>query len=262
MNGNPNGIITGRRTKVSAAASVVNLSHVSYSYDTSPVLKDVSLGVGEGETCMIVGENGAGKSTLLDVMLGALAPTAGCAELFGEPASSFRDWRRVGFVPQRIAGTYERFPASVREVVAANRYAMRKGFPLRIKDGASSVEQVLDAVGMASFSKRLIGELSGGQMQRVFLARALVNHPDLLVLDEPTSGMDAESVEAFVALLRGIVASKARSVIIVTHDTRRLSDLSARVMRLESGVLAEDGSDAARSHSGASTGGADVAAAF
>lgn len=221
------------------ADAAVELDRVAFSYGSSSVLRDVSLRIGEGETCMIVGENGAGKSTLLGVMLGELIPTAGAVRLFGVPASSFCDWRRVGYVPQCIAGTYERFPATVKEVVAANRYALRIRFPSRSEDD-DAVSTALASVGMQGYSKRLIGELSGGQVQRVLLARALVNHPDLLILDEPTSGMDSDAVEAFAGLLQGIAKSKAKSVVIVTHDVRRLSGLSARVLHLESGVLAEN----------------------
>lgn len=220
-----------------AANAAVELSHVSFSYGASPVLTDASLHVNKGEMCMIVGENGAGKSTLLSVMLGELAPTTGEAKLFGSPAQSFRDWRRIGYVPQCVAGTYERFPATIAEVVAANRYAARKGFPPRSKKDSDAVSSALASVGMQDYSKRLIGELSGGQTQRVLLARALVNHPDLLVLDEPTSGMDSDCVEAFMKLLKTIMASKKCSVVIVTHDTRRLSSLPAHVLRLESGRI-------------------------
>lgn len=223
----------------SAADAAVELDHVAFSYGSSPVLRDASLRIGEGETCMVVGENGAGKSTLLGIMLGELIPTVGAARLFGVPASSFCDWRRVGYVPQCIAGTYERFPATVKEVVAANRYALRNRFPSRSKDD-DAVSIALASVGMQGYSKRLVGELSGGQVQRVLLARALVNHPDLLILDEPTSGMDADAVEAFAELLQDIAKSRTKSVVIVTHDIRRLSGLSARVLHLESGVLAEN----------------------
>ncbi len=237
MSGNLGEFARGRTSVGDALPCAVQMSHVSFSYGESVVLADVNLSVEQGETCMIVGENGAGKSTLLKVMLGALAPTTGSAELFGVQASSFRDWRRIGYVPQRIAGTYERFPATVWEVVAANRYAVRKGFPPRSENDNVAVEQALDDVGMSRFAKRLIGELSGGQMQRVFLARALVNRPDLLVLDEPTSGMDADAVESFASLLRDITAARERSVVVVTHDTRRLSGLPARILRLESGAF-------------------------
>ncbi len=224
-----------------ACDPAIHLHHVGFSYGASPVLTDVSLTVGTGEACMVVGENGAGKSTLLKLMLGALTPTAGTVKLFGTPVAAFSDWRRIGYVPQRIAGTYERFPATVAEVVKANRYAVHKGFPPRSSGDKEAVENALAQVGVQNLERRLIGELSGGQVQRVFLARALVNDPDLLVLDEPTSGMDAESVETFVALLQGIVASRRRSVLLVTHDTRRLSTLGARVVRIEAGRLYECG---------------------
>lgn len=219
----------------------VHLSHVGFSYGAQEVLSDVDLTIGDGETCAILGENGAGKSTLLKVMLGSLAATRGNAELFGIPVGSFRDWRRVGYVQQQIAGLYERFPATVAEVVAANRYAARRRFMPRSANDAEAVERALEKVGAQMLSRRLVGELSGGQLQRVLLARALVNDPDLLILDEPTSGMDADAVGSFVDLLQEIVASGERSALLITHDMRRLSALPARVLRLESGKLRETG---------------------
>ncbi len=221
------------------ACSPIRLSHVRFSYGAQEVLRDVNLTVGAGQTCMILGENGAGKSTLLKVLLGSVVADAGSVELFGDPVASFRDWRRVGYVPQRVAGVYQRFPATVTEVVAANRYAAQKKFSPKSKSDGEAVSRALEKVGARELSRRLVGELSGGQLQRVLLARALVNNPDLLILDEPTSGMDASAVESFVGLLQEIVPSKERSVLLITHDVRRLEALPARTLTLESGRLRE-----------------------
>ncbi len=231
-----------RKAKLHPAGQLsvpVLLSHVGFSYGAQEVLSDVDLTVGDGEACVILGENGAGKSTLLKVMLGSLAASRGNVELFGVPVGSFRDWQRVGYVPQQVAGAYERFPATVAEVVAANRYAVQRRFSPKSANDGEAVERALEKVGAQGLSRRLVGELSGGQLQRVLLARALVNDPDLLILDEPTSGMDTDAVGSFVDLLQEIVASGERSALLITHDMRRLAALPARMLRLESGRLRE-----------------------
>ena len=220
-------------------ASPLRLHDVAFSYGKSSVLADVSLTLDAGQVAVVAGENGAGKSTLARIILGELRPSSGNAALFGRPASSFDDWSRVGYVPQCATGTYDRFPATVMEVVLANRYAVARGLlPYSRKDRAAA-RAALGEVHLEGLERRLVGELSGGQLQRVLLARALVNEPDLLVLDEPTSGMDEKNVEAFVDLLGTIVRPGNRSVLLITHDLRRLAALDARRFTLYNGSLKE-----------------------
>lgn len=210
---------------------------VSFSYGDVGVLSGVDLTVGPGELAVLTGENGAGKSTLLKLVLGEEAPSSGAIRLFGSDVARFRDWARVGYVPQRTAATYDRFPANAGEVVLAGRYA-RTGFLRRYgaRDRAA-VREALAEVHMEALSKRPISELSGGQLQRVLLARALVCEPELLVLDEPTSGLDEGAVRDFMALVAQLRRAREVAVLLVTHDLNRLDGLDGAVYRLERGTV-------------------------
>lgn len=211
---------------------------VSFSYGGGLVLNDVGFVVRPGEFMLLTGPNGAGKSTLAKLVLGEEAPVAGEVLLFGEDPRRFRSWKRVGYVPQRIAAAYDRFPAMVGEVVSANRYAITGPCRHERRTARSdAVARALAAVRMEGFARRPIGALSGGQFQRVLLARALVNDPELLVLDEPTSGLDERATEEFVELVSALRRDRNVAVLLVTHDLRRLSALDATTFRLEGGCV-------------------------
>lgn len=218
-------------------APAVQLNGVCFSHGGVGVLDGADLTVDAGEAVVLTGENGAGKSTLLKLVLGEESPIAGQVRLFGEDPVRFHHWARVGYVPQRSVA-FGRFPATVKEVVSANLYASRGPLlhPLRrhVSDGPDPVWTCLERVGMRPYARRLVGELSGGQMQRVLLARALVNNPDLLVLDEPTSGLDERAAKGFVETV-GALRSTGVSLLLVTHDLERLSGLYASVYRLSQG---------------------------
>jgi zinc transport system ATP-binding protein len=209
---------------------------VTFAYGAAPVLDDVSLTVGAGEFVALVGPNGAGKSALLGVCAGLLRPARGCVELFGTPIERFRSWARIGVVPQRSA-QQRAFPATVEEVVTLGR-ASRHG-PLWRLDGGDrrSVANALDLTGIAHLRTRLIGELSGGEFQRVMIARALAGEPDLLLLDEPTTGMDAPSTEALIATLARLCAERGVSVVCVSHDLEPARGQITRLIALNRRVL-------------------------
>lgn len=191
---------------------------IAFAYGHAPVLEDISLTVHPGQFVGIVGPNGSGKTTLLHVMLGLLAPSAGEVRLFGEPAARFRDWWRIGYVPQRAQAIASGFPGTALEVVLTGRRA-RRGFGRRLR--ASDTEQAraaLARVGLDGLATRPVAELSGGQQQRVFIARALASDPDLLVLDEPTVGVDVGASERFYDLLQDLRQRLGLTIVMVTHD--------------------------------------------
>src|SRR5688572_9369446 len=176
----------------SPAPAVLEAADLSFAYGTQPVLDGVSLSVAPGEFVALVGPNGAGKSTLLRLLLGLLEPTAGTVRLFGAPPKSLKDRWRLGYVPQRLAVPAD-LPATVGEVVAAGRLA-RTGWRRRFKpEDRAEVEHAIIAVALDDLADRPVRELSGGQQQRAFIAKALAGQPELLVLDEPVAGVDAES---------------------------------------------------------------------
>jgi zinc transport system ATP-binding protein len=223
---------------------VVEVSRAVAGYGGRPVLDDVSLSVAAGEVVAVLGANGSGKSTLVRAALGLVPLQGGSAALFGTPLRPGsrklrRGWRRIGYVPQRV-GAGSGVPATVREVVAAGRLA-RRGFlrPARITDRAA-VAAALTAVDLADRSDDPVSTLSGGQQQRTLIARALAGEPELLVLDEPTAGVDAASQAAFAGALRGFV-SGGGTVLLVAHELGPLQPLVSRAVVVHQGRIVHNG---------------------
>jgi zinc transport system ATP-binding protein len=204
-----------------------------------PVLRVVDLVVGAGEMVAVLGANGSGKSTLVRSVLGLVPLRRGTTTLFGTSVDTFTDWRRVGFVPQRTTATGG-VPASVREVVASGRLARRRPLvPMRRAD-KDAVRRALDAVDLGDRAGDRVSQLSGGQHQRVLIARALAGEPDLLVLDEPTAGVDLTTQQALADLLGRLVAS-GTAVVMVAHELGPLDPLVDRTVVLRDGRKVYDG---------------------
>jgi zinc transport system ATP-binding protein len=195
---------------------VIQIENASFSYGSAPVLESISLAVEPGEFLGIVGPNGSGKSTLLDLMVGLRQPDTGTVRLFGEPATEFAAGERIGYVPQDATTVAREMPITVREVVRMGRYPRRLVGRFSASD-RQAVDDALEQVGIADLAERRVGRLSGGQRQRVFIARALAAEADLLALDEPTVGVDAESREAFYELLADLNRS-GLTIILIDHD--------------------------------------------
>jgi zinc transport system ATP-binding protein len=204
-----------------------------------PVLRGIDLSVAPGEVVAVLGANGSGKSTLVRSMLGLAPMMRGEVRLFGSSLERFRDWRRVGYVPQRATAAGG-VPATVREVVAAGRLSRRRLFrPMRGAD-RRAVEEAIRAVGLLDKAHDRVSTLSGGQQQRTLIARALAGEPDLLVLDEPTAGVDQESQQAFADALAALVGRGA-TVVIVLHELGPLEPLIGRTVVMREGRVAYDG---------------------
>jgi zinc transport system ATP-binding protein len=219
--------------------TVVSVRGLAVAYDGREVLHDVSLEVAAGEVIAILGANGSGKSTLIRAILGLVPATRGGIELFGSTQRRFRDWARVGYVPQRL-GAGSGVPATVGEVVASGRLA-RRGIlrPARAAD-REAVRAALTDVGLLDRIGDPVTTLSGGQQQRTLIARALAGRPDLLVLDEPTAGVDAASQEAFAAAL-GRFESAGGTILLVAHELGPLRPLIDRAVVVHEGRIAYEG---------------------
>ena len=213
----------------SSTESVIELSGVDFGYTSTPVVEEISLRIDPGEYAAVVGPNGSGKSTLMKLMLGLLRPDEGVARLFGEPSYQFDDGERIGYVAQHASASKE-MPITVREVVKMGRFP-HVGFGRLSSEDWDIVDKSLDTVGMSSFSNRRVTQLSGGQRQRAFIARALASDADLLVLDEPTVGVDMESVEAFYGLLDSL-NSNGITVLLIEHDLGAVTEHADRVICL------------------------------
>jgi zinc transport system ATP-binding protein len=197
---------------------VFRLEHVSFAYNRRPVLSDVTLDIGRGEFVGVTGPNGSGKSTLVKLLIGLIQPGAGSIQVFGVPLADFKEWPRIGYVSQRATHFDVGFPATVREVVSLGRVT-RVGLFRRLKKAdANAIDRALEDAGMASMQRQLIGNLSGGQQQRVFIARALAQEPEVLVLDEPTIGVDPEAHRKFFELMRDLHDREKLTIILVSHE--------------------------------------------
>ncbi|WP_129112928.1 metal ABC transporter ATP-binding protein [Halegenticoccus tardaugens] len=212
---------------MTAGETVIEVSDVSFSYGSVPVVEGISLAVERGEFLGLVGPNGSGKSTLLRLMLGLLKPDEGGVRLFGEPASRFDAGERVGYVAQNVAGDSVEMPITVREVVSMGRYPHVRFGWLRARD-RRIVEEAMETVGVAPLADRRLAHLSGGQRQRVFIARALAGEADLLALDEPAVGVDAESREAFYDLLYDL-NDDGITIVLIEHDIGVVTEHASRV---------------------------------
>jgi zinc transport system ATP-binding protein len=212
---------------------------VSFSYGATAVLDNVSFEVGPGELVALTGPNGSGKSTLMRVLLGVLPPDAGAVWVLGSAPRDLRERWRIGYVPQR-PGVDDTMPAIVADVVAAGRLARRGWWRRPTRADGLAIDAALDVVGLADLGHRRLAELSGGQRQRAFIAKALAGDPDLLVLDEPTAGIDAESQRRFRDAL---VATRDRggAVLLVSHELGAVADDLDRVLLLRQGKVDFDG---------------------
>lgn len=202
---------------------IIDIKQLSYRYERDIVLEDINLSIIEGSFLAIVGPNGSGKSTLLKLILGLLKLQRGEILLFGQEINKFKDWQKIGYVSQKANSFNTGFPATVFEVVSSGLTKKLGMFHFFTKEHSFKVMDALKAVGMDQFRNRNIGELSGGQQQRVFIARALVSEPKLLILDEPTVGVDAENVDTFYQMLEDL-NKQGITLLLVTHDIGTVSD--------------------------------------
>ncbi|BFH13155.1 metal ABC transporter ATP-binding protein [Paenibacillus melissococcoides] len=196
---------------------VITLDHVGFDYEGQKVFENVNFTVRERDFVGVIGANGAGKTTLLRLMVGLLRPTAGEVKLFGTPIQRFKQWERVGYVPQKNSFN-PLFPATVMEVVQSGMYNRRRMFRRLSKQEISQCVDAMAAMRIENLAHKKIGQLSGGQQQRVFLARAMVNKPDLMILDEPTVGIDAGTQKEFFSLLQHLHAHHRMTFVMVSHD--------------------------------------------
>ncbi|MEI7024692.1 metal ABC transporter ATP-binding protein [Paenibacillus sp. y28] len=197
--------------------SMITLEDVSFHYEQQPVIEGLSFTLYQRDFVGLIGSNGAGKSTLLKMIVGLLKPNQGDIRLFGQAISQFKDWERIGYVPQK-KNFNPLFPATVREVVLSGLFSRKRLFRRVSSSDMARCEEAMHALSIEDLAEKRIGLLSGGQQQRVFLARALINNPDLLILDEPMTGVDAETQDHFFHLLRHMHEHHNLTFLMVSHD--------------------------------------------
>ena len=196
---------------------VLEIKNLCFSYGEQQVIENLNLTVKERDFVGVIGSNGAGKTTLMRMLVGLLPPGDGEIRLFGQPIAKFKDWERIGYVPQKNAFN-PLFPATVREVVLSGLYNNKHIFRKMTKKHKQQCDDALEVMRIQDLADKRIGQLSGGQQQRAFLARALINHPDLLILDEPTVGIDAETQASFFELITHMHKHHHMTFLMVSHD--------------------------------------------
>lgn len=211
-----------------AAEPAIDIRSLSFAYNGEPVLKAITLSVPAGGTLAIIGPNGAGKSTLVKIMLGELTGYEGEVRVLGHRPSELPATHLVGYVPQHRTAL-GRFPLTARHAVMLG-LARRRGLfrPFRSADRRAA-ERALDAVEMLPLAQRPMEQLSGGQVQRVCIARALVSDPRMLILDEPTVGIDEAGQQRFIALLARLRERYGLTIVMVSHDIRTVASLADTV---------------------------------
>ncbi|MFD1937229.1 MULTISPECIES: metal ABC transporter ATP-binding protein [Nonomuraea] len=222
-----------------SVTAVFDMTGGQVTLDRRSVLRGVDLTVCSGEVVAIMGANGSGKSTLVRAMLGLTPLSGGQTLLYGRPPARFREWWRVGYVPQRLQ-VGGGVPATVREVVASGRIARQRRLRPTTAADRRAVETALEYVALADRAGDSVQNLSGGQQQRVLIARALAGEPDVYVMDEPNAGVDAGSQRLLADTLTTLVAG-GKTIVLVMHELGPLEPLITRGVVVRDGVIAHDG---------------------
>jgi zinc transport system ATP-binding protein len=223
------------------SSTCIEFTDVSFSYGgAEPALERVSFTVESGAYVGLIGPNGGGKTTALKLLLGLLKPTSGSVKIYGQEVSVARQERaHVGYVPQRAAQSDTEFPITVEEAVRTGRTArLGVGREFGAVD-AEAVERALSLASLGELRNRRLGQLSGGQRQRVYIARALAGEPNVLVLDEPTVGVDQNSQEQFYSFLRKLHNEMGLTIILVSHDIDVVSKEVSSVVCINKRLVCE-----------------------
>lgn len=221
------------RHQVNHEESIIEIKDVSFSYGKTKALEHVSLNVHKGDYLGLIGPNGAGKTTLIKLLLGLLPLQQGTIKLFGQDAEMVTERSKIGYVPQKATNFDANFPATVEEIVLMGRFAKRGLFKSMTKVDTQAVATALALVDLQGYEKRLIGDLSGGEQQRVFIARALVGEPEIIVLDEPTTGVDAETRSKFYELMKKLNEDLDITLILISHDIETVGSDAMHIVYID-----------------------------
>jgi zinc transport system ATP-binding protein len=215
----------------------VSVTHLGVSLGGVPILRDVSMEVDDQEVVALLGGNGSGKTTLVKALLGLVPHDHGEVSLFGTPLAQFREWSRIGYVPQRASVSMH--STTVRELVSSGTLSTRRLFTRLGRAGRQRVSEVIDRVGLSAKADDAFVHLSGGQQQRVLIARALVSSPSLLVMDEPFAGVDLATQQRLADLV-GSLHDEGLSLLVVLHETEAFEPLLTRAVVLREGRVSHD----------------------
>lgn len=212
--------------KESRGDTMFEFKDVNFSYGKESIFTNVNVKMNKGEYILLLGPNGSGKSTFIKCLLGLVSPTSGTILIEGTPIQKFTNWAKIGYVAQRATHMDVAIPVSVQEVV---------GMGMKKTASHAEIASCLEVVDMDKYKNYSIHKLSGGQQQRVFIARALLSNPEVLILDEPTVGLDMASATSFYELVAKL-HKMGKTIIMVTHDTHFLTKEATRIIELSRGI--------------------------
>lgn len=218
---------------------IISVDNLTFGYEKQFVLNDVSFSIAKGDFVAIIGSNGTGKSTLIKLLLGQLFPVFGTISLFGKGNSNSSNLLNIGYIPQAGLGSNSGFPATVKEIVLLNLFSEVGFMRFPKKKHKEQVLKALELVEMEQYANCQIGNLSGGQQQRVLIAKALVSKPEILILDEPTTGIDTHSTDILFGLLTRLNQEQKITILMITHDINKISQYVNRTLRIEDGCINE-----------------------
>jgi len=211
---------------------IFDVKNLSFEVRGMDILKNISLEIFQGEYIAIIGPNGGGKTTLIRMLLGLEKPSSGEVRIYGKKLRSFKEWYKIGFVPQRASLVDENFPATVEDIVKMGRVANRGIFSRYSKKDAAFVNDAMQKMDIVDLKNKMVGTLSGGQRQRVMIARALASSPEILILDEPNTGVDMVSQQRFYKLLSKLNKEENITIVFITHDIGVIADDIGRLFTI------------------------------
>lgn len=213
--------------------ALIDVKNISVRYGVTEALRDISCEIEKGDFVGLVGPNGGGKTTLAKAILGLLPVASGKISLFQQEIDSFRDFQKIGYLPQKHTSINPLFPAYAEEVILLGLLSAKK-WPKKInKNDWQKVDALLESLGIANLKGKLISELSGGQQQKVLLARALASNPEILILDEPSTALDPSSREQFFTHLKELNNQTNTTIILITHDTGYIGKYANKLLYID-----------------------------
>jgi zinc transport system ATP-binding protein len=220
---------------------IFDIKNLSFIVKGQRILSNISLEIFPSEYIAIIGPNGGGKTTLVRMLLGLEKPTSGEIKIYGKKLSSFKEWHKIGYVPQRASHVDSSFPATVLDIVKMGRTSKGGFFSSFSEIDTKLVYDAMIKMDILDLQDKMIGTLSGGQRQRVMIARALASKPEILILDEPNTGVDVASQKNFYALLRKLNQEDKITIVFITHDIGVIADDIARLFTInEKAVICND----------------------
>jgi zinc transport system ATP-binding protein len=216
---------------------ILSVQELFFRYQETDIICDISFNVDQGDYVGLVGPNGSGKTTLIRIILGMLKPYRGKIQIFGRDSNEFTDRNKIGYLPQKLTNLNPRFPATVREVVSLGLLS-GKPFPKYLNSSDEvAIDSALDSLDIRKIKHSYISDLSGGQLQRVLAARAIVNNPEFLILDEPTTALDPEMRERFFLLLNELNKNRSVTIIMVTHDIGTIGKYASKLLYIDKKIV-------------------------